>query len=97
VAPAGPTIALAIRGPLTRPDLPGLYARACALLATAPGGVVGCDVAGLPADAVAVDALARLRLAARGTGQRVVLVGASAEMEALIDLAGLAEVLPAAG
>jgi ABC-type transporter Mla MlaB component len=86
---------LAIRGPLARDDLPGLYARACALLAQAPGGTVRCDVTGIAPDAVAVEALARLQLAARGNGQGVVLVGASANLLAVVDLVGLGAALPA--
>jgi len=45
------------------------------------------------ADAVAVDALARLALAARRRGCGVCLCGASEELLALIALLGLADVL----
>jgi ABC-type transporter Mla MlaB component len=87
---------LTIDAPLARADLPGLFARTCALL---DGGGVAvemlrCEVAGVDADAVAVDALARLALAARRRGCRVRLAGASRELLELIELAGLAEVLP---
>ncbi|HEX6945624.1 MAG TPA: STAS domain-containing protein [Casimicrobiaceae bacterium] len=89
MAPPG----LRIRGPLDRDDLPGLYARVCAALAELPPGDVHCGVAGLSADAVAVEALARLQLAARCNGQRVVLVGASAALREVVELIGLGEVL----
>lgn len=66
--------------------------------------LVTVDVSGLPAAAEppdcqgpdglgglgAVAALARLRLAARRTGHRVRLRGASADLRALVELAGLA-------
>lgn len=84
---------LTIRGPLTRDDLPGLYGRVCAHLAAHPAGDVACDVTGLAADAIAVEALARLQLAARGNGQRVVMSGASEPLRAIIDLVGLGDVL----
>jgi len=89
VAPPG----LVIRGPLTRDDLPGLYGRVCARLAELPAGDVLCGVAGVPADAVAVEALARLQLAARQHGQRVVLVGASRALREVVELVGLGDVL----
>jgi ABC-type transporter Mla MlaB component len=86
---------LTIRGPLARADLPGLFARTCALL---DGGgdaveVLRCELAGVSADAVAVDALARLALAARRRGCRIRLAGCSRELRELIELVGLAEVL----
>jgi hypothetical protein len=45
-------------------------------------------------DQLDVDALARLQLAAKRRGARLELYGASAELVALLDLAGLSEVLP---
>jgi len=84
---------LTIRGPLRRCDLPGLYARACALLLACEGEGLLCELEGVAADAVAVDALARLALAARRCGCQARLRGASAELLTLIDLMGLADVL----
>jgi anti-anti-sigma regulatory factor len=52
-----------------------------------------CDVAGVPADLVAVDTLARLALAARRQGCQLRLRGTSEELRALITFMGLAEVL----
>jgi hypothetical protein len=52
-----------------------------------------CDVRGLEADAAAVDALARLQLAARGIGAELRLCHASAELRCLLVFCGLEEVL----
>ena len=52
-----------------------------------------CDVRALPADVAAVDALARLQLAARQAGFEVRLVHATAELTRLIELIGLETVL----
>jgi STAS domain-containing protein len=56
-------------------------------------GLMLFEVADLDADAVAVDALARLALAARRRGCRVRLVGASPELLQLVDFIGVADVL----
>jgi hypothetical protein len=56
--------------------------------------VAFCDVSGVPADAVTVDALARLQLAARRSRCRVRLRNASDELLALVSFMGLADVLP---
>jgi ABC-type transporter Mla MlaB component len=87
---------LTIWGPLCRDDLPGLYQRVCSCLAALPPGDIACDVTGVAADAVAVEALARLQLAARANAQRVVMTGASEPLRAIIELVGLAGVLVAA-
>lgn len=88
-------LVLTIRPPLARADLPGLYARACGVLDGADGLVV-CEVGGVGADTVALQALARLQLAARRGGCRIRLRGAPPELLALIALAGLDDVLPPA-
>ena len=87
-------VSLAIRGPLERADLPGLYSRVCDLLAASAGAVVRCDVAGVPADAVAVEALARLQLGARRHSCEVRLQQASADLRDVVAFMGLEEVLP---
>lgn len=92
-ASAPQTIAFAIRGPIARGDLPGLCERVCALLERS-GAIVVCDVKGVEPDAVTVDALARLQLAARRHGCRVRLRGASVELLRLVEFMGLADVLP---
>ena len=90
----GPAIAMAIWGPIGRDDLPGLADRVCRLLCEARPALVRCDVAGVDADAVTVDALARLQLAARRHGCRVLLTGAGASLRDLVALMGLDDVLP---
>ena len=94
-APAPPKVACIIRGPLERADLPGLCRRVCAVLEGAAGADVTCDVRGIEPDAVTVDALARLALAARRRGCRVWLRHASGELIGLVAFMGLEDVLPA--
>lgn len=92
--PSRPAAAFSIRGPIARVDLPGLCDRVCALLDATSAAVVICDVAGVEPDAVTVDALARLQLAARRHGCRVRLRNASPELLELVAFMGLADVLP---
>jgi ABC-type transporter Mla MlaB component len=80
-------------GPIEREDLPGLCDRVCALLSAARPREAVCDVDGVPADAVTVDALARLQLAARRAGCTIRLRGASPELRALVAFLGLDDVL----
>lgn len=89
------TISFAIVGPIDRSDLPALYERVCSLLAASEAALAVCDVAGVDADAVAVDALARLQLAARRHGCRIRLEHTSAELRDLIAFMGLEHVLAA--
>ena len=89
------TLAFRIDGPITREDLPGLCNRVCKLLASSDAGEAICDVTGVRVDAVTVDALARLQLAARRHGCRIRLCGsASPELLALVEFMGLTDVLP---
>jgi ABC-type transporter Mla MlaB component len=88
------SVAFAVTGPIAREDLPGLCDRVCALFARTRPQVALCDVAGVDPDAVTVDALARLQLAARGYGCQVRLRHASAELLDLVDFMGLGDVLP---
>jgi ABC-type transporter Mla MlaB component len=87
------TITFGIRGPLARSDLPGLCGRVCALLEGTRATVALCDVSGIGADAVAVDALARLQLAAYRHGCQVRLRGCAPELRGLVAFMGLADVL----
>jgi ABC-type transporter Mla MlaB component len=87
------TVTFAIGGPIDREDLPALYERVCTLLRGAAADVAVCDVTGVAADAVAVDALARLQLAARRHGCRIRLAHTSAELRDLIAFMGLEDVL----
>lgn len=91
------SVTLAIRAPLQREDLPGLFARTCALLQLASPQLLSVEVAQIEPDAVAVDALARLALAARRHGCAVQLRGASPRLELLIEFIGLAGALPSEG
>ena len=88
------TIAFAVRGPIERSDLPGLCDRVCALFARTAPAVAFCDVSEVPADAVTVDALARLQLAAQRRGCQVRLRHASADLIGLVAFMGLRDVLP---
>ncbi len=88
------TIAFAIEGPIARADLPGLCERVCAVLGQSSAGIVYCDVGGVRVDAVTVDALARLQLAARRRGCQVKLRQPSSELRELVAFMGLRDVLP---
>ena len=83
----------AIHGPIARADLPGLCERVCALLTETPAGEALCDGRGVDADAVTVDALARLQLAAKRHGCVVRLRHASPELAELVAFMGLDGVL----
>jgi ABC-type transporter Mla MlaB component len=87
------TVAFAVRGPIAHEDLPGLCDRVCALLGAKTPSVALCDVHGVEPDAVTVDALARLQLAARRYGCRVRLRGASEDLRELVAFMGLEDVL----
>jgi ABC-type transporter Mla MlaB component len=87
------TLAFTIHGPIARADLAGLCDRVCALLTESGAEVVLCDVCDVEADAVTVDALARLQLAAQRAGCTVRLRGASPELCALVEFMGLADVI----
>lgn len=95
MATSGPqSVAFAIRGPISRTDLPGLCDRVCRLLEKNDADIVLCDVHGVEPDAVTVDALARLQLAARRHGCRVRLCSASNALRDLVSFMGLTDVLP---
>ncbi len=102
VRDAGPepelgALVFAIGGAIARADIPALCERLQTLLSRneRSGATVICDVGELGrADAVAVEALARLRLTARRLGRRLQLRRASPELQALLALMGLAEILP---
>jgi ABC-type transporter Mla MlaB component len=92
--PAPRTIAFAIGGPIARADLPGLCDRVCGLLAGSGAALAVCDVSRVYPDAVTVDALARLQLAARRHGCQVRLRNAPGELLDLLGFMGLRDVLP---
>jgi ABC-type transporter Mla MlaB component len=87
------TVAFAIRGPIGRADLPGLCDRVCTLLSGSGASLAVCDVRGVEPDAVVVDALCRLQLAARRNRCHVQLRGASDELLQLVSFMGLTHVL----
>jgi ABC-type transporter Mla MlaB component len=86
-------LTIAISAPLSRADLPRLFERACALLEGIAPEVLCCEVAAVAADAVGVEALARLALAARRHGAQLLISGASPELRSLVELMGLSDVL----
>jgi len=93
---AGPersTIAFAIRGPVGRSQIPDLCDRALLLIKPGMTLVAVCDVGAMPADAVSVDTLARLRVGAGRRGCRLQVWNASPELYELIELMGLDEAL----
>ena len=87
------TFTFAVRGPIERADLPGLCNRVCTLFSEHGPAVAHCDVGTVPADAVTVDALARLQLAARRRGCQVRLRHASSDLRELVAFLGLGDVL----
>ena len=91
--PEGSALAFVINGPIRRADLPGLYRRVCTLMDGAQEPIAYCEVEGVNPDAVSVDALARLQLAAHRHGRQVRLRGASNELRQLVTFMGLGAVL----
>ena len=91
-APGSHEVAFAIRGPISRADLPGLCDRVCAALEEA-GSVLACDVTDVEPDAVTVDALARLQLVAQRRGCMVRMRNASSALLDLVELMGLTHVI----
>ncbi len=92
--PEAGSLLFEVRGPITREDLPGLYDRVCALFAEHEPTVAFCDVATVAPDAVTLEALARLQLAARRRGYQVRLRHASPALRQLLAFTGLEYVLP---
>ena len=83
---------LVITGSGTR-DVPRLCERLRVLLTSSDAEVVICDVGALRADAVTVEALARLQLTAYRFGRQIRLDRVSRELDQLLSLVGLADVL----
>jgi ABC-type transporter Mla MlaB component len=93
---AARSITFAIRGPIAPEDVPGLCERVCALLSSSGATVALCDLRRVAPDAVTVEALARLQLAARRSGCVVRLRNAGDELVELAAFMGLHDVIPAA-
>jgi hypothetical protein len=70
-----------------------LCERLRAVLESSDRAVLVCDVRGLQADVVTVDALARLQLTARRLGCRIELRSGTPELGRLLAFVGLADVL----
>ena len=87
-------LAFAIEGPISPADLPGLCERVSTLLEKGAVDVAICDVSRIGVDAVTIDVLARLQLAAHRHGCRIRLCNASSELLELVDFMGLTNVLP---
>jgi len=92
VAPT--TVRFEIRGPIARADLPGLCDRVCGLLSRSRAEVAICDVGSVGVDAVTIDAVARLQVAARRHACEIRLCGAPPELLGLVSFMGLTNVLP---
>jgi len=91
--PCEEALVFSITGPIARTDLPGLCDRVCALLERSGASRAVCDVTGVQVDAVTIDALARLQLAAHRRGCHVRLRRASPELRELVTFLGLRDVL----
>ena len=90
------TIVFEIRGRIQPSDVDALCDDVCKHLGASSARRIVCDLGhALAADAVAVDALARLQLGARRLGRWVELRNASPALSELLDLMGLDEALPA--
>jgi ABC-type transporter Mla MlaB component len=91
---SGPKIvSFAIHGPIAREDLPGLWRRVRNVMGESGAETLLCDVREVEPDAVTVDALCRLQLAARRYRCKVRLQNASTELLDLVAFMGLTEVL----
>lgn len=84
---------LTLPEPLTRADLPALYKRTCVELSRGGPRLIELDVSHVEVNAVALDAIGRLVLAARRHGCSVRLHGADGAVWALLELAGLRDVV----
>ena len=93
--PEGSMGLIVITGPIADGDVEALCDRLRAVIATSDAQVVVCDVGALPANARAIEALARLQLTARRLHRRIRLQRASPELQQLLQFVGLADVVPA--
>jgi anti-anti-sigma regulatory factor len=86
---------VALHGSVSAQEVAWMGERIRFLLQSGRTDSVVCDVSALDEpDAAAVDGLARMQLAARRAGGRVILRGACGELRDLLELAGLTDVLP---
>jgi len=88
------TISFTVWGPILRDDIPGLSKRVCRLLEESKPDVALCEVCNVPVpDAVTVEALARLQLAAQRHRCAIKLTNASLELQDLVAFMGLRDVI----
>ncbi len=93
--PGRGTVRFELVGPIAPSDVVGVSRRLYSLLEGCPADLIVCDVGRIGrADLAAIDALARVRLAARRCGRDVIVTRACTELRDLLGLAGLADVLP---
>ena len=88
------TITVTLGGPSSSDELAALRDRIVALVVREGAEVALCDVSGLRADAVGVEALGLLQLAARRGGWQLRLLNPSRELLELIAFMGLSGSLP---
>ena len=91
--PAPRNASLTISATLAQAELPALLQHGRDLMRSGEVSVLQCELAGVGADLLAVEALARLELEARRAGCRLRLCDAAEELCELIALLGLGEVL----
>ncbi len=93
-APEPNSIVLLIGGPIAPAHVPGVCERVRVLLQAGDADLIVCDVGALvDADAVTIDALARLQLSARRLGLPIRLLHASSELQELLAFTGLGDVV----
>ena len=93
----GPGGQFGLPGHIDRAEIPWLCVRLQVLAASVAADRLVCDVGAVrDPDVVTVEALARLQLTARRSGRDLRIGPASPELEALLDLTGLAEVIRSA-
>jgi hypothetical protein len=86
---------LVVTGASSDEDVCALCERLKNVMTSSDAALVACDVAALPADARAIEAIGRLQLTARRHNRSIRLHRASPELEQLLDFAGLADVVAA--
>ena len=87
-------VSVVLGGPLAPHDVSRLWERIEALLRGSPA-VIECNVAAVECpDARMIETLARLQLAARRAGCRILLRHACGELRGLLELMGLSDAVP---
>lgn len=93
-SPGPGTLVLVLGGPIARADIPALCDRVRAVLSRSDAEVVVLDVSGVSdPDAVTLDVLARVVLAARRLGRQVWVRNAGEQLRELVTLAGLWDIM----